>query len=93
MTKEEAERLQAAVNEILDEAKLDDKAHAAMGAVNWGDLRCTDVEERRSALYDHQSPVVVMIEEADPGALGLRNFVSRRLAKRGYNDVVVVTEW
>ena len=48
-------------NEVLSKLKPTDIA----GAINWGDLSCTDVEECRS-VHDDFTTVRVTIEEADP---------------------------
>jgi hypothetical protein len=50
------------------------------GAVNWADLRCVDVQ-------------VSMIEEASPEAVNLCRFVAEELARRGYDEIAVRTEW
>jgi len=93
MTRAEAEKLQAAVNLILKQARqLPDHERVAMGAINWGDLNCTDVEERKSLLTDSCFQAVI-IEEASPDAEGLRKFVGERLDVRGYRNVYVETEW
>lgn len=92
MTREEAKTLQAIVDEALDEAHANE-GQAEMGAINWGDLSCTDVEERRSLLHDDAPTIVVIIEEASPEATGLRGFVGERLEARGYHDVWIETEW
>jgi hypothetical protein len=56
--------------------------------VNWADLRCVDVE--MSLLDGH---VTVTIEEAAPEAVDLCRFVSEELARRGYEEIAVRTEW
>jgi hypothetical protein len=58
------------------------------GAVNWGDLRCVDVE---ISLIDGR--VTVTIEEASPSALELCRFVAKELARRGHDEIAVRTEW
>jgi hypothetical protein len=91
MTRDEAKRLRKTVNEALDAAdKLDDKY--SMGAINWGDLECTDVEERASLLHGG-TLIAVTIEEASPDATSLQAYVGGYLAVHGWKDVLVVTEW
>jgi hypothetical protein len=86
MTKAEAVDLQTTVNGILAQA-LGERSRIG-GAVNWGDLRCVDVEV--SLLHD---VVTVAIAEAAPGAAELCRFVSEELARRGYGAIAVRTEW
>ena len=61
MTKEDALDLQATVNGILAQA-MGERSQIG-GPVNWGDLRCVDVEI--SLLDGH---VTVTVEEASPSA-------------------------
>jgi hypothetical protein len=56
--------------------------------VNWGDLRCVDVE---ISLIDGR--VTVTVEEASPSALELCRFVAKELARRGHDEIAVRTEW
>ena len=86
MTKEEALDLQATVNGILAQAA--GERSRIGGAVNWADLRCVDVEI--SLLDGH---VTVTIEEASPEAIDLCRYVAKELARRGYDEVAVRTEW
>ena len=86
MTKDEALKLQAVVDEIL--AQASEKRPEISGAVNWGDLRCVDVE--MSLLDD---VVTVTIAEAASEAVELCRFVSEQLARRGYGAIAVRTEW
>ena len=86
MTKDEALKLQAVADEIL--AQAFEKRSEIRGAVNWGDLRCVDVE---ISLLD--DVVTVTIEEASPDALELCRFVAKELARRGYDEVAARTEW
>jgi hypothetical protein len=85
MTKEEAIALQTAVDEIL--ALAVEKRSEIDGAVNWGSLRCVDVE---MSLLD--GVVTVTIEEASPEAVDLQIFVAGELERRGYGSIAVRTE-
>lgn len=59
--------------------------------VNWANLRCV---ESSWVVPDTGSPYAsVLIEEADPSATGLCMEVSKRLARRGWPDISVRTEW
>jgi len=61
------------------------------GAINWADLSCTRAER-----YQDDSGEIgyrVLIEEADPGAIELIEYISDKLAEMGCPDVEVVTEW
>jgi hypothetical protein len=94
LSPDEASKLQNAVNEALILARwLPKDERERMGAINWGDLSCRDVEERRSLLHEGNSYVAVLIEEAHPDAVGLHKFVADRLAQLGWRDVHVETEW
>jgi len=86
MTKDEALDLQRVVDEILERAF--DERHDIGGAVNWGDLLCTDVS---ISLLD--GLVTVLIEEAAPEAYELKEYVYNELIKAGFRDVSVATEW
>ena len=60
-------------------------------AVNWADLSCHSAEfymnEYGSFGYR------VYIEEADPNNLELQAFIGGELAKLGFPEVTVLTEW
>jgi hypothetical protein len=86
MTKEDALDLQATVNGILAQAR--GERSRIGGPVNWDDLRCVDVEI--SLLDEH---VTVTVGEASPGASELCRFVAKELARRGYDEIAVRTEW
>ena len=92
MTKEQAEILRDVVNAILETAFTARHRVLSMAAVNWGDLGCTDVEERTSLLTGSKL-ITVIIEEASPEAAQLIKFVSHALEQHGYKDVYVCTEW
>jgi len=51
-------------------------------AVNWGDLKCVYVEKA----------YVVYVEEADPTAYSLQQYIEKEMKKKGYK-VKVITEW
>jgi hypothetical protein len=90
LTRDEALRLQININDILRGAKAEpDDVRNAMGAINWGDLLCTDIELRRSLIGKGET-IVATIEEASPDAAGLRAYVQ---AKLGRDDVKIETEW
>jgi hypothetical protein len=82
MTKEEALDLQATVNGIL--AQATGERSRIGGLVNWGDLRCVDVEI--SLLDGH---VTVTVEEASPSASELCRFVAKELTRRGHDEIAV----
>lgn len=65
--------------------------HRPAGAINWADLSCTRAER-----YQDDSGEIgyrVLIEEADPGAIELIEYISDKLTEMGCPDVEVVTEW
>jgi hypothetical protein len=91
MTHDEALALQAKINTILEAARHEPKdKRTSMGAINWGDLRCVEIEERRSLLLPGDRWIVALIEEASPEALGLHRYVRMRL---GRADVRIETAW
>lgn len=91
MTHDDALRLQSAIDAILTKAATEPgAARHAMGAINWGDLGCTEIEERRSLLHPGDPWVVAIIEEASPDAVGLKKYVGDRLDRP---DIVIETEW
>jgi len=69
------------VNEALKQAK-----GKIIDAVNWNDLRCTDV-------IKHKGQYIAFIEEADPNAYELQIFVREYLEKKGYENVGIITNW
>ena len=76
-------------NEVLANLKPDE----VEGAINWGDLSCTDVEECRSVHNDFTA-VRVTIEEADPNNVELWEYMGKMLGEK-FPDIQfqVVTEW
>lgn len=84
----------AALKRCADDATSD--AEMEIGrfsgeAINWGDLGCTGAEYY---INDYDSTGYrVIIEEAAPDACKLQAFVREYLAKNGFVDVDVVTEW
>lgn len=91
--KPQARLLQRAVDEALAEAeKLPPDKRYHLGAVNWADLKCSDVE-RRSSLINGSTMVAVVIEEAAPDAVGLQQFVGDWLENHRWPNIYVVTEW
>jgi hypothetical protein len=88
-----AERLKVCVEDALEAAQTQPvDVRSAWGAVNWGALKCLDVEERKSLLLD-STFVAVIIEEAAPDAVGLQQYVGGWLDDNGFPDVYVSTEW
>ncbi len=79
----------AAVETALDEAR----AHKGdFGAVNWGDLRVTDIEYRFSMLRPDDGPyAVVLVEEASPDCR-LREWIYERINPL-FPNVHVECEW
>jgi hypothetical protein len=93
MTKDELEygrALMATTNAIL--AGLDPKA--VDDAVKWDDLGCSSVERVETICGDAVDVEWrVIVSEASPDAYKFREAVSSTLAKRGFPQVAVVTEW
>jgi hypothetical protein len=87
-----ARELRALVDEALAEARAsDDDERRRMGAVNWADLRCVDVEQRTSLIND-STTIAVTIKEAAPDAIELQRFVGEYLERKGCPHVYVVTQ-
>lgn len=80
--------LRAAANDIIGEIK---RKKAIKGPINWADLSC--VEASYVLTDDGSTHLEVLIEEADPSAIELRESVTAELSKAGWPGVVVVTEW
>lgn len=60
-------------------------------AINWGDVGCVGAEWYVGA--DDNTGYRVWIEEADPAAYRLRDFIRGHLARHGFVDVDVMLEW
>lgn len=61
------------------------------GPVNWGDLKVVSAEYVMDD--DENESYRVLIEEADPGAFELQEYVQTGLRNDGIECVQVVTEW
>jgi hypothetical protein len=61
------------------------------GAINWGDLGTTDAQHCIDV--SGRTFFRIIIEEASPDASELRDFVSKRLAEEGWQNVDVELEW
>ena len=86
----EQQRLQH-LRRLTNEALHAAEAAGIADAVNWGDLSC--VEAALVLTDEGRSYYRVMIEEASPDAYKLGVYVRDWLAKRGWTDVEVLTEW
>ena len=71
------------------------KRKAMQDAVNWADLHVVSVEQVAQLYRGELQPGFfrVNIEEASPEAYELGQYVVDYLAKRGFPDVEVRTEW
>jgi hypothetical protein len=80
-------RLHAAVDNIIEKMNPADWH----GAINWGDLGCAEalvgVNEDRQLIYR------VVVEEAAPGEDAFCRHIEQELARRGWGNVSVSTEW
>lgn len=81
--------LRRAVDDALDLAVHDEDCH--QDAVNWGDLSCTGAEWYidDDGVPGHR----VWIEECDPAAWRLRDFVRAHLEGAGFAGIHVMLEW
>jgi hypothetical protein len=91
VTKEKLKALKEATETILLGAKTEKEKFSAC-AINWGDLKCIDVESVHS-LKNTEVEDRVYIEEADPGAKSFADHVSNLLYQGGYGDVEVHLAW
>ena len=89
MTVYDLAALRMCADEACDAAFKDESCRH--DAINWGDLACVTAEHYNNDGGD--AGYRVWIEEADPGAINLRNFILDHLAKAGFVDVDVITEW
>jgi hypothetical protein len=64
------------------------------GPINWGDLHCVSVE-RYTELYRGvpDAGYRVYVEEAAPESYELARFIGDHLAKHGFPNIDVRTEW
>jgi len=67
------------------------KSRAKYGAVNFGDLHC--VQAAWVTTDSEEAYAEVEIEEADPAASDFQQAIATELAKAGWADVRVKTEW
>jgi nucleotide-binding universal stress UspA family protein len=84
------ERIHDEAVEALEVAKSN--PYDIDGAINWGNLHVVDVEFYRSLGHEREG-YRVLIEEADPYAPELHEFIATRLQDAGFLCVEVVTEW
>lgn len=91
------EHIQDLINRIIDSMYIpvpDERQFIAatmpssveQDAINWGDLKCTEVKGNEENGY------IAYIEEADPGAHNLRQYIQNLLSMWRYN-VEIITEW
>lgn len=88
---EAAVRLQQAADAILDAIPATERQR--MGAVNWGDLRCREVEVRQSLLRDAGPEIWLTVEEASPHASELHLYLLGKLCEQGWPFIGIETDW
>lgn len=74
------ERIMVIDEERIKEAGVDNEP------VNWGDLKCYEVKKTDEGTY------IVYVDEADPNAYGLQNYIAKWMSYWGWR-VEVITEW
>lgn len=79
--------LRDAADAAIERAKDDE----VEGPVNWADLGCSKAEHFEDS--EGGAGWRVWIDEADPTAIELQQFVRADLAEHGWPGVEVVTEW
>lgn len=82
-------RLRRLASEACDAAR--DDVNCQKDPVNWGDFGCVIAER----VVDHTGEVSlrVWLEEADPNCPAIERFVMEYLAREGFTNVQVKTEW
>ena len=91
MTQEKLQGIKDATTKIIEKAS-EDKTPFKACAINWGDLKCKDVESVHS-LHNLEIEYRVYIEEVDPGADAFSDYVSNKLYADGFGDVEVHLSW
>lgn len=86
---EHLERLKEVTNEIL--ALAQEKKEEIDGAINWADLRCQTAAYVMNDAGEEWFEVI--ISEADPIQVKLREFVKKELEARGFYITFPVFEW
>ncbi len=81
-----ATRIESAVNDIIGEME----PNSSLGAVNWADLMCVEVEV---SLTNPDLIWTATVEEASPDACKFASLITKELAERGFPHVHVRTEW
>lgn len=84
-------RLKYATDSVLQSARRLRNSSLKDEAVNWADLFCSSAEYRVDD--EGHEYYAVKVEEADPSASKLAQYVHAGLKKRGYVNVAVETEW
>jgi hypothetical protein len=80
-------KLQELTDEAIKAAEKSDNNFA----VNWADLQCITACECK--YVDGSKGYQVTIEEASPGETDFQHWIARYLEKRGFENIVVITEW
>lgn len=81
--------IEKAVNEIIALAK--ERKGDFPEAINWGDLKCADVEYVES--LHNEAFYRACIEEASPDCPKFIQFIRSGMRNRGFSEVEIVTEW
>lgn len=84
--REQAKQIKSALDSILDELVPD----PTLGAVNWADLMCVEVE---ISLTTQEVEWTATIEEASPSAREFAILVSDKLVQRGFPNIHIRTDW
>jgi hypothetical protein len=89
MSDEELIKLRAATDDAIGIVETSEPRVSS--AVNWADLHCLQAAWVRTDTGEHYAEVT--IEEAAPEAYEFQAAIAAELAKAGWPDVRVVTEW
>ncbi len=85
------ELLEEATNKAIALAAQDKKQFNE--SINWGDLRCVNVEQISQSLREENVDYRVFIEELAPDCIHFRDFILSELDSAGYDNIEVVMEW
>jgi hypothetical protein len=89
MSENKLKRLRRATDDAIGAVEM--SGLQIHGAVNWADLHC--LQAAWVSTDDGYSYAEVTIEEASPDAVEFQHAVEMELARRGWPDIHVVTEW
>ncbi len=87
------EEIAGAVNKIIEEIPKSDRIF--LGAINWGDLGCSQIREIREVwpYGDTDVSYEVTVEEADPSSYQLAAWIEFKMSEEHGISISVRLEW